>query len=124
MLLSSFLDHSSSERLAVGLGHHEDNEDGVGCADGGKVEEKPPGAPQGNDGRCHLHLVIVLVIVLLMVLVIVLVMVRMMKIIIWTATKMLANWTDIRVPETTLFNSGENHSAEKKKDISASLGRI
>ena len=30
-----------------------------------------------------------------------------------TAMKMPANWTDIRVPETTLFNSGGNHSAEE-----------
>ena len=37
--------------------------------------------------------------------------------VICTAMKMPANWTDIRVPETTLFNSGGNHSAGRKTNL-------
>ena len=44
-----------------------------------------------------------------------LVMVMLMVVMVFfTAMKMPANWTDIRVPETTLFNSGANHSAGRK----------
>ena len=40
-----------------------------------------------------------------------------MVMVFFTAMKMPANWTDIKVPETTLFNSGANHSAGRKMQI-------
>ena len=90
----------------MGLWNHQDNEDGVCCTDAGKVEEQTPCAKESQHGGCYLHLVMVMVIVMVIVVMV-----------FFTAMKMPANWTDIRVPETTLFNSGANHSAGRKTQI-------
>ena len=92
------------ECLSVGLWNHQDDEDGVCCTDAGEVEEQSSCAQESQHGGCYLHLVMVMVMFMVMV----------MVIMSCTAMKMPANWTDIRVPETTLFNSGANHSAEEK----------
>ena len=55
------------ECLAVSLGHHQDDGDGVGRAGASKGKEQAPCTQEGHDGRCHFHLVMVMLMIMVMV---------------------------------------------------------
>ena len=89
--------------LAVGLGHHCEDEDGVERGDGGKVKEDSVRTKQRHEWFGELED-----------------MSEQVSIVLifegvgwtgtWTATKMNANWVVIKVPVTRAERSAGNHS--------------
>ena len=81
----------------MGLGDHQHDEDGVGRADAGEVDEEAPGAQQGHHSCCHLYLGAPWLLLMTLQCVEVKIMALVSMIMGFTALKMPTNSTDIGV---------------------------